>query len=120
MFRFIRNVQIFAGLYLIESIDVTKFNTELCSDLSEMFRFNKNLRNVNLINFNTKNVIDMNAMFDGCSNLERIDNLNKLNTAKLQDVSMMFRDCRELTELNFGDNFDVSSVSSFETNEFNV
>ena len=51
---------------------------------------------INLSNFNTKNVIDMGYMFNGCSSLTSID-LSSFNTNNVTNMSCMFRGCSSLT-----------------------
>ena len=57
-----------------------------------MFRECKLLTNVNLINFNTQNVIDMNSIFDGCKSLTNVD-LSILNTENVNDMRYIFYYC---------------------------
>ena len=47
-----------------------------------MFRECSSLTNIDLTNFNTNNVTDMNDMFYGCSSLKEL-NLNNFNTIKI-------------------------------------
>jgi len=46
-----------------------------------MFNGCSSLKDINLSNFNTQNVINMNAMFERCSSLKEI-NLSNFNTQK--------------------------------------
>ena len=50
--------------------------------MSNLFSFSYSLKNIDLSNFNTKNVTNMNNMFNQCNGLEKI-NLSNFNTAKL-------------------------------------
>ena len=50
------------------------------------------LTNIDLSNFNTKNVTDMGGMFSGCSSLTNID-LSNFNTNNVTDMSCMFLKC---------------------------
>ena len=47
----------------MKSIDLTNFNTNNVTDMSEMFSFCKSLTPIDLSNFNTNNVTDMYKMF---------------------------------------------------------
>ena len=53
--------------------------------MSNLFSFSYSLKNIDLSNFNTKNVTNMNNMFNQCNGLEKI-NLSNFNTAKVTDM----------------------------------
>ena len=48
--------------------------------------------------------------FDGCSNLERVDNIQYLDTANVTDMSCMFSDCSRLVALDVS-YFDTAKVT---------
>ena len=50
------------------------------------------LKKLNLSNFNTHNVNDMNCMFYGCSSLKEL-NLSNFNTNNVINMSYMFFGC---------------------------
>ena len=49
--------------------------------------------------------------FDGCKNIVKIENIKKLNTKNVTNMSAMFRNCGKLTEINVT-TFDTSNVTS--------
>ena len=49
--------------------------------------------------------------FDSCSNLEKIKNINKLDTSNVVDMTNMFINCSALTNLDLS-SFNTSSVNS--------
>ena len=65
------------------------------------------LKNLNLNNFNTKNVEHMNEMFENCTSIESLD-LTSFNTKNVVDVSRMFYSCSSLKSLNLSSSFDIS------------
>ena len=67
--------------------------------MSWMFYYCKSLINLNLSNFNTQNVINMNDMFCKCHSLTNI-NLSNFNTQNVTDMSYMFRKCSSLKKEN--------------------
>ena len=69
---------------------------------------NNNSRNVNVSNFDTINVTNMQRMFSNCTNLTSLD-LSSFNTSNVRNMSYMFSSCRSLTNLNVS-NFDTSNV----------
>ena len=69
----------------------------------------RNILDLDLSNFDTSQVTDMNAMFDGMSNLTTL-NLSNFDTSKVTNMSFMFYGMRNLTSLNLS-NFDTSKVT---------
>ena len=65
--------------------------------MNSMFSGSESLKELNLNNFNTNNVIYMDYMFWGCSSLKEL-NLNNFNTNNVSDMDCMFNGCsKELT-----------------------
>ena len=82
-----------------------KFNMNL-TDCSYMFLNCTNILNINFISFNTKNVVSMRSMFNGC-NLKEI-NLLSFDTRNVHNMRCMFAYCKYLRKLD---------LSSFDTNK---
>ena len=61
-----------------------------------MFSDCSSLTNLNLSNFNTNNVTNMEAMFSYCSTLTNL-NLSNFNTYNVTDMFFMFYGCKNLT-----------------------
>ena len=72
-----------------------------------MFYNCKDLYDLDLSNFNTKNVTNMSGMFNKCTALKELS-LTKLNTENVKDMSWMFNECKSLRDLN---------LSSFKTDK---
>ena len=64
-----------------------------------MFYDCKSLTNINLSNFNTQKVINMEYLFNGCSSLTNI-NLSNFNNQNLTNMGFMFSGCSSLTKNN--------------------
>ena len=58
--------------------------------MNGMFAFCNELEYLDLSNFDTSNVINMNYMFLDCHKLKEIKGLNKFNTKNVIDISGMF------------------------------
>ena len=69
----------------------------------------KNIVELNLSNFDTSQVTDMQFMFSGMSSLTTLD-LSNFDTSQVTDMKYMFRDMSSLTTLNLS-NFDTSQVA---------
>ena len=96
----------------ILEIDLSNFNTSKVTNMNSMFQGMSNLTTLNLSNFDTSKVTDMNGMFCEVSNLATL-NLSYFNTSKVTDMSYMFWRMRSLTSLNLS-NFDTSQVMKME------
>ena len=70
--------------------------------MSYMFYGCKSLINIDLSNFNTKNVRNMSYMFYGCNSLTNIDlsNFNFINIIHAYLIYHMFSECNSLTYIN--------------------
>ena len=99
--------KIFYGNNLLESLDLSDFNTSNVTNMSEMF-MGIGVEELDLSSFDTSKVIDMSRMFycpfDN-SKLKSIKNLNKFNTSKVTNMSQMF----------FGSKVTTLDLSSFDT-----
>ena len=59
-----------------------------------MFNGCSSLKELNLSNFNTNNVLDMSCMFEGCSSLKEL-NLCNFNTNNVAMIGSMFEGCSD-------------------------
>ena len=87
-------------------LDMPKYRDSLFS----MFDGIKSMTSISFSPFfNTSNIINMYAMFYGCSSLVSI-NLSVFDTSKIKYMTGMFMDCSSLTSINLS-NFDTSKVN---------
>ena len=79
-----------------------------------MFSNCESLKNINLSNFDTKNVVDMNHMFSGCKSL-KIINLANFITEIDTNVDYMFKGCKSLNKNNVitGDDIILNLLNDF-------
>ena len=75
-----------------------------------MFYECKNLSNINITNFNYKNVKNMDYMFYYCSNLNNSIKINNTNKKTLWNMNYMFYYCEKINYIELS-NFDVSDLS---------
>ena len=75
-----------------------------------MFSNCKNLSSLDLSNFNTEKVTDMNKMFYKCNKLSSLD-LSNFNTEKVTNMLGMFFGCSALTTIYASDNFKTDKVT---------
>ena len=87
----------------IINIDLSSFNTKNVTNMHAIFASCKNLKNINLSSFNTKNVISMDYMFTGCKNLTNID-LSTFEIENLIDMNDMFINCNKLKQIKINKN----------------
>ena len=70
------------------------------------------LSQISFNNVDTSSVTNMEFMFAGCEELEKLD-LSSFNTSKVEDMSSMFAWCRNLAELDLS-TFDTSNVTDMD------
>lgn len=105
----------FANFGSLKYIDNLKcLNTENATSMERMFYYvnckNRELRKVDLSNFNTSNVTNMLSMFNGCRNLTTLD-VSSFNTELVEDMSYMFQYCVNIEELDLS-NFNTECVTN--------
>ncbi len=83
----------------------------LNADSSAMFYYCRGLTSLDLSNWNTGSVTDMNGMFYGCSSLTSLD-VSKWDTGSVTDMGYMFNGCSGLTSLDVISNWDTSKVTN--------
>ena len=84
---------------IIIGIDFTNFDTTGITSTAYMFSGWTKLQYIIFTNFNTSSVIDMSYMFEICSSLESID-LSYFDTSNVITMEKMFTGCSSLTSLN--------------------
>ena len=78
-----------------------------------MFSRCNSLEYLDISNFDTCNVGNMNHMFFCCFKLKEIKGINNFNTSKVNNMSFMFSWCESLEYLDLS-NFDTSNVGNME------
>ena len=81
--RYVFLLQKFNGCDNLTNINLSNFNTKNVMNMSKMFSNCFKLTNINLSNFNTQNVMNMSGMFSKCNNLTNIIVVNKLSRSKI-------------------------------------
>jgi surface protein len=76
------------------------------------------LKSLNLSNFDTSSVINMQQMFASCTSLTSLD-INNFNTSNVENMKGMFSDCNSLISLNLI-NFDTSKLNTFSDMFLNI
>ena len=94
---------------LLTNLNLSNFNTKNVTNMSYMFNECNSLKTLILLNFNTKSVIDMSNMFCECYSLKVLD-LSNFNTENVNNMSEMFYGCISLTDLNIL-NFNTKNVT---------
>ncbi len=121
------NITDLAGLLLFDrsltSLDINnlniagKYSTKNVTNTSFMFGQCMSLIDLNLSNFNTSNVTDMNNMFALLVNAKNIifsdSTSNAFVTGKVTDMNGMFGMCLRLSEIDLS-GFDTSNVTNME------
>ena len=92
----------------LATLDLTNFDTSNVTNMDSMFYGCAALTSLDLSNFNTANVTRMPNMFRICAALTALD-LSNFNTANVIDMESMFYGCTSLTSLDLS-NFDTANV----------
>ena len=94
----------------LENLNLSSFDTKNVNNMMLMFGGCKELKELNLSSFNTKNVTNMLGMFCFCKELKEL-NLSSFNTKNATNMSLMFCFCELLKELNLS-SFDTKNVTN--------
>ena len=97
----------------ILEIDISNFDTSNVTNMEAMFTGMSNLTTLNLSNFDTSKVTSMDAMFGDMSSLIRLD-LSNFNTSNVTNMEYMFSFMPALTTLDIS-NFDTSKVTTMDS-----
>ena len=100
----------FSGCHTLVKADILNVNTKNVTNMNRMFNDCSSLVSLDLSGFDTKNVTSMSGMFRGCSGLTSLD-LSGFDTKNLTDMSQMFGICSGLTSLDLS-GFDTKNVTS--------
>ena len=101
----------------LTTLDLSNFNTQNVTNMEAMFCNCNSLTSLNLSNFNTQNVTNMNYMFYKCNSLTTLD-LSNFNTQNVINMEAMFFGCSSLISLNLS-NFNTQNVINMEAMFFN-
>ena len=94
----------------ILEIDLSNFDTSKVTNMQWMFSGMSNLTTLDLSSFDTTKVTDMSSMFMNMSSLTSLD-LSNFNTSQVTDMYGMFSKMSSLTTLNLS-SFDTSKVTN--------
>ena len=86
----------FRSCQALTSLDLSNFDTSKVINMESMFSDCYALTSLDLSNFNTSNVTNMESMFRYCYTLTSLD-LSNFNTSNVANMSSMFRYCNALT-----------------------
>ena len=89
---------LFQDFVLLETADLSAFETSQVSNMQGVFVNCDKLTNIDLSSFNTSNVVNMASMFEDCYSLKELD-LSHFDMSNVTNVAYMFSFCRELTNV---------------------
>ena len=98
----------FGGCRLLTDLDLSNFNTANVKNLDGMFS-EAGFTNLDLSSFDTSNVTDMYGLFWGTTGLKNVD-LSSFNTSSVTTMRGMFNYCWNLTNIDLS-NFDTSNAT---------
>ena len=95
----------------LSSLDLTNFSTGNVTDMNAMFGYCQ-LSSLDLTSFNTANVTNMYMMFISCQNLSSLD-LTSFNTANVTEMNFIFQGCSALTTIYASEMFVTDQVEGY-------
>ncbi len=98
----------FGGCRLLTDLDLSNFNTANVKNMNGMFS-EAGFTNLDLSSFDTSNVTDMYGLFWGTTGLKNVD-LSSFNTSSVTTMRGMFNYCWNLSNIDLS-NFDTSSAT---------
>ena len=105
----------FNGCYKLKDIKgINKLISKNVIDMEGMFQSCKEIEYLDLTNFDTSNIVSMCGMFNGCYKLKKIEGINNLNTKKTENVSSMFNNCISLEYLDLSNLIHLKLLKSKE------
>ena len=93
----------------LKSLNLSNFDTSKAKTMNAMFWGCNNLVSLDISSFDTTSVTNMASMFRGCSSLKSLD-LKNFYTPNLKDMNAIFIDCNLLEFVDLS-NFDTSQVT---------
>lgn len=96
----------------LKSLDLSNFNTSVCSTMRSMFNGCSQLTELNVSSFNTENVETLMYMFQYCEKLKTLD-VSNFNTENCTDFTYVFGYCYELESITGLKNWNVENGSTF-------
>lgn len=94
----------------VNTFNISSFNTCAVTDMQSMFYWS-GFSSLDLTHFDTRELIDMSNMFEGCSNLQSLD-LSSFNTSKVTNMSSLFKQCYSIRTIYVGDKWNMNAVNS--------
>ena len=95
----------------LTTLDLSNFDTSKVTNMNTMFTGCSSLVTLNLSNFNTSKVTDMGGMFALCSSLINVD-LSSFDTSKVTAMNQMFREDAKLKTIYVSDKWNVGNVTN--------
>lgn len=90
--------EMFEGCSYMTTVNLNNFDTKDMKNMDLMF-YNCGLESIDMTDLDLSSVVNMNRMFWDCNNLKSID-LSGLNLSSVQDMSFMFESCSDLSNIN--------------------
>ena len=105
---------LFTGLSVLDTIDFGNFQINgTTNDMMYMFSNCKSLTSLDVSNWNTSNVTNMEGVFDVCSSLRCLD-VSRWDTSNVTTMRFMFWGCEALTSLDVS-GWDLSNVTNLDS-----
>ena len=101
----------FYNCYKLKSIDLSKFNLNLVTNLEYMLDSCSSLETIKLPEQKINNVENFFHTFNNCSKLKYID-LTNISFLKAKNIGFMFANCTNLLEIKFDQNEQITNINN--------
>lgn len=102
----------FSGYKDLKELDVSNFDTSSSTSMFAMFQVCSSLKELDVSNFDTSKSTSLGYMFYACSALTALD-VSNFDTRAIKSMRFMFSKCSSLTALDLS-NFDTSTTTTME------
>jgi surface protein len=104
--------EMFREMVNLKELDISNFDTSNVINMAYMFDHLKSIESIDVSSFDTSKVTNFAWMFGRCTNIKELD-ISNIDTRNATNIGSMFRQMRSLTTLIFGDKFDTKNVEEF-------
>ena len=105
----------FSNCTNLSSLNISNFDTSNVNNMQDMFANCINLTTLDLFNFNTSQVDNMNSIFANCINLASL-NLFNFDLSNIKSIDNMFYGCYDLEYINL----NISKINTRVTTKINT
>ena len=86
------------------------FNQTSLRKIIDFVYYSDNLKTFDFGSFNFKNIKEINQLFMGCKNLSNVNFGTNFDTSNMEKLEMLINGCNPIEEIDFGEKFDTTNI----------